>query len=599
MAIASFGFRRRHAGLTMAMLALAMASAGTFGCTKPAAKQSAAGPRTTPERTSRQPSNAKTKGKVVPKGSPRPSQAESAQRATSLYNEHCAGCHGDKGDGKGLAARFLFPKPRDFRAGRFRLISTTNGIPSRDDLDAVLVRGMPGSAMIPWAHLSVADRKLLVDRVLEFRRDGARDVERLLAEQNEEEISPQDLEAAAERAVTAGEVFRPAAETKASPKAVARGKELYVSKGCAACHGEKGKGDGQQKMVDAEGLPTRPRDLTRGIFKGTPDFASVYRRLWLGLPGTPMPSSQNLTAEQVADMVHFVLSLSDEATRAAAVLKRNHLVVQRVDKIPAEGGAKIWKNAPPVRLAMTPLWWRDDADPGLEVQALHDGTTMALRLSWRDDSADLHASRSQAFEDGVAVELYQGNSEPFVGMGGPKSPVDVWYWDADRQAPAFAVEDQYPNTVVDIYPFNEKVVESAEYQRPGTKLAAQPLVSLPAVAAGNQIVPSRDPGKHADLGAADPRKQAERGGSDLAVGGPGSVTFRLPKSQLVQAHGEWKDNRWTVVMTRALAVANPQDGVSLSAGGKASIAFAVWDGSHRDRDGQKLFSIWQDLLLEK
>ncbi len=26
-------------------------------------------------------------------------------------------------------------------------------------------------------------------------------------------------------------------------------------------------------------------------------------------------------------------------------------------------------------------------------------------------------------------------------------------------------------------------------------------------------------------------------------------------------------------------------------------ALAVWDGAHRDRDGQKLISIWQDLEL--
>ena len=45
------------------------------------------------------------------------------------------------GDGKGLAAAYVFPKPRDFQAGRFRLVSTSNTVPSRDDLHAVLLRG--------------------------------------------------------------------------------------------------------------------------------------------------------------------------------------------------------------------------------------------------------------------------------------------------------------------------------------------------------------------------------------------------------------------------------------------------------------------------
>ena len=84
----------------------------------------------------------------------------------------------------------------------------------------------------------------------------------------------------------------------------------------------------------------------------------------------------------------------------------------------------------------------------------------------------------------------------------------------------------------------------------------------------------------------------------MGAAGPGTITFRLAKSQLVTAHGVWKDGRWTVVMTRSLAVAGPDDGVALAPGESASIAFAVWDGAHRDRNGQKQVSIWQDLELE-
>lgn len=77
-----------------------------------------------------------------------------------LYLQHCAACHGEQGAGDGIAARFLFPKPRDFRLGKYRVVSTTNRIPSREDLDAVLVRGMPGSSMPPWRHLSKVERGL-------------------------------------------------------------------------------------------------------------------------------------------------------------------------------------------------------------------------------------------------------------------------------------------------------------------------------------------------------------------------------------------------------------------------------------------------------
>lgn len=504
-------------------------------------------------------------------------------RGTALYAQHCAACHGAKGDGKGLAATFLFPKPRDFRAGRFRLISTSNGVPTVADLNQVLVRGMPGSAMVPWAHLSEADRKLLAEHIVKLRRDGARDVELALAEESGETPSDDDLTESIDRVTVAGEVLDPPTASQPTPEAIARGLALYRAKGCAACHGVKGKGDGQQKMIDAEGLPTRPRDLTLGIFKGAPAFADVYRRLWLGMPGSPMPSSQQLTPVEIADLVHFVLSLSDDASREAVVLKRVAVTASRVQALPTDLSDEAWRQIEPIGMRVTPLWWRDDADPDLRVQAVHDNHSLALRLSWKDTEADLHALRSEAFKDAVAVELYRGPAEPFVGMGARDAAVDVWMWDADSSNAPSDVEDANPRLVVDLYPLAEATVPSAEYDRPGTKTSAQAKVALPARAAGNQIVPIDQEGKAAALDAA----------------GPGSVTFRLPKSQIVQAHGEWRDGRWTVMLTRVLRVPAGEAGLTLEPGTRSSIAFALWNGSMRDRDGQKLITIWQDLTLEK
>ncbi len=40
------------------------------------------------------------------------------------YDKECVACHGADGDGLGEAAYLLYPRPRDFTTGRFRLIST-------------------------------------------------------------------------------------------------------------------------------------------------------------------------------------------------------------------------------------------------------------------------------------------------------------------------------------------------------------------------------------------------------------------------------------------------------------------------------------------
>jgi mono/diheme cytochrome c family protein len=503
-----------------------------------------------------------------------------------LYLLHCAGCHGERGDGKGIASFVLFPKPRDFRAGRFRLVSTENLVPRPEDLETVITRGMPGSSMPSWPNLSQSERQLLVREVQKLYHEGIRDS--YIAQLKEEEgddfkIDEADVQEYLKKRTTPSEIVAAPKITAADETTITHGREIYQRQGCGSCHGTGGKGDGQQNMVDSEGLPTRPRDLTRGIFKGSDEPTAVYLRLKLGLPGTPMPSSGNLTDVELVDLTHYLLSLSTKEARQSAVLNRERIVARHVAKLPVQPNDVAWKDVKPALLRLTPLWWRDDAVSAIEVQAAHDGQQIALRLVWNDANADRFASRTEAFKDGVAAELVTGSTEPFLGMGAKGTPVDVWMWDADRDNSGGDVEDVYPRVVVDGYPLSEKLVESPEYQRPGTKTENQDPLTIPAQAVGNPIVRTT---KHPS------------GGTAMGAAGPGTGTFRLAKSQLVSAHGQWQDGRWSVVMTRTLAVNQPADGVQLTPGQTASIAFAVWDGSHRDRNGQKQISIWQGLELE-
>ena len=76
------------------------------------------------------------------------------------------------------------------------------------------------------------------------------------------------------------------------------------------------------------------------------------------------------------------------------------------------------------------------------------------------------------------------------------------------------------------------------------------------------------------------------------------MTFRPPTSQLVKSRGVWKAGRWNVVLIRPLTAKGSAIPVPLKPGARASLAFAVWDGGQRDRDGMKLITIWQDLVLQ-
>lgn len=504
-------------------------------------------------------------------------------RADGLYAQHCAACHGVNGDGNGLAARFLFPKPRDFRSGHFRLVSTTNTVPTASDLDLVLVRGMPGSSMPPWPNLSREDRQLLAARVIEFRREGIREHEQNEAKKFGDEVDEAEVAELVHDLTTPGPLVEVPALPARTPESIARGRNLYMTRGCAGCHADDGTGRVQQKMVDAEGLPSTARDLTKGIFKGNPDEVSIYRRTQTGIPGTPMPATSQMTHDEISSLVHYVLSLSDEKTRNETILNRTTVDAALMREVPEEPDDPRWQQVKSVRLRMTPLWWRNDFDPFLDVRAVHDGQSLALSLSWGDLHPDTHVGKVEAFRDAAAVQLFQGDAEPFLGMGTLGQAVELWLWDAGRQQKtAGDVEAANPNIVVDNYPPSEGLTESPEYSRPATRTAAQNVEFLSARAAGNPFAPV--PGGPA--------------ASTLEAGGPGTATFRPPMSQLVRSKGVWKDGRWNVVLVRPLSGRDSAISVPLKPGSRASLAFAVWDGGHRDRDGMKLITIWQDLVLQ-
>jgi cytochrome c len=500
-------------------------------------------------------------------------------RGHELYAAYCLACHGERGEGDGPAARYVYPRPRNFGSGKFRIITTDNGYPSDADLLRVITRGMPGSAMFPFAHLSEGDRLVLAGEVRRLVRASVLERLRRMAEERGED-DPDWVAERLEKLTRVGEpIAVPADWPPADTASVARGAALYREQ-CATCHGEKGKGDSPQVMRNDDGTLARARDFTRGIFKGGRDRDQLYARTVLGLPGSPMPANGQLKPEQRMDLVNFVLSLSDPAQQDRVEHHRRQLTARRVPgELPAEISEGAWQAAEEVPLVVSPLWWRDHDDPALRVAALHDGKSLAVHLTWQDATKNDQAVRPQDFEDMAAVQLSKGSPEPFLGMGGADKALDVWLWRAGwpaRPGEAADVDTTYPNMAVDSYPF----------ERPGDgprphAADRQDKDFLAAHAAGNQL--------------ADPSRPLSAG--NLQAKGFGTLTMRPRTSQAVTATAAWKDGRWTVVLRRPLEV-TPDDGIALAPGDGLSVAFALWDGAARDRNGQKMVSIWHDLRLE-
>jgi len=227
-----------------------------------------------------------------------------------LYAAHCAACHGVTGNGLGHAARYLFPRPRDFGAGGLQMASTNNGVASREDVEKVLARGMPGTSMQAFGTLSPPERERLAQEVLRLRREGARkQIIRAMREAGEEPVEA-EVRDAVERTTTPGRPVPLPDRWPSGDRAAASGKVAYRTLGCGKCHGDDGSGATNQPLFDAQGEPNRARDLIHEPFKGGRERESIYLRIAVGMPGTAHPAAPGLSQEELPDLVEYVLSLA-------------------------------------------------------------------------------------------------------------------------------------------------------------------------------------------------------------------------------------------------------------------------------------------------
>lgn len=282
-------------------------------------------------------------------------------KGRGLYREHCAHCHGVTGDGLGPTAAFLNPFPRDFRVGTFKFTSTDQGTkPTREDLRHTLREGIQGTAM-PAFKVALANEEIddLAEYVIYLNMRG--EMEKQLI-RDDEQLTPQYLSEVYNElygfwAEAEEKVFvPPPRERPETPEAlaqsIARGRELFLgAKGvnCVKCHGPQGLGDGgdvgyntwdkeHQDLLaanprEAAQLYTlslrkaQPRNLRSNVFRGGRRPIDIYRRLAVGIKGTPMPAQAvlgasdagseeaaktKLTTEEVWNLVDYVLSLPYE-----------------------------------------------------------------------------------------------------------------------------------------------------------------------------------------------------------------------------------------------------------------------------------------------
>jgi mono/diheme cytochrome c family protein len=254
-------------------------------------------------------------------GSPDVSAAH-LKRGAEVYSRYCVQCHGASGDGNGVAASYLNPKPRNYQPGIFKFTSTTYGSkPLREDLIRTVRRGIRGTSMPAFPLLPPKDLEAVVDYVLALTHRG--ELESKLAEEAEfnEQIDEKRLPELIQDILTRWHSARSKVVYPSTPMPefklanIEQGKQAFLTKGCAKCHGEDGRGMMASNVgVDAWGNPTKAADLTSGMLRGGTEPLDLYRHIDAGINGTPMPSFHGAFQQEpqiIWNLVSYVLRVAD------------------------------------------------------------------------------------------------------------------------------------------------------------------------------------------------------------------------------------------------------------------------------------------------
>ena len=240
------------------------------------------------------------------------------RRGQAIYQQRCAACHGATGDGNGEAAEYLYPRPRDYRRGIFKFTSTPYGAkPRREDLLRTLRQGAKGTSMPSFVQLPDDELEAVLDYVLVLTHRGELELALAIEAGNEDEISD---DAVNDSIAFILDQWKLAKEqqvwplTKAplySQESADLGEKAFLTEeaGCVKCHGKDGRGrttDNAQGFDDVWGFKTRAADLTAGMYHGGNRPEDIYRRIFSGINGTPMPSFKDKLSKEPDTFWHLV-----------------------------------------------------------------------------------------------------------------------------------------------------------------------------------------------------------------------------------------------------------------------------------------------------
>ncbi len=363
-----------------------------------------------------------------------------------LYQNYCAHCHGDTGDGDGIASLYFNPKPRDFTSGKYKIRTTDSGeLPTDGDIRKVIDEGMPYTGMPAFPGLNDEEITELIYYLKTFNEDFT-----------DPDFIVDPLE------------FRSAPAY--SEESAELGREVYVKNECYTCHGDTGRTDGVSAptLEDDNGIHIRAADLTkRWTFRGGSSREDIYRTFTTGLNGTPMPSyADSIPPEDRWRLVDYIYSLSNRDESQYSIIILAEPIEGDID---LSRGKSLFEDAtaanfPIVGQVILPGREFFPSVTELQVSAVYNAEEIAILVAWNDMMAETESSNAlnmpveifhmenrqdqseitepednhEKFSDAVAMQFPRkmpaGFKKPYFLYGDLKNTVDISFVDLAQQA---------------------------------------------------------------------------------------------------------------------------------------------------------------------
>src|SRR5262245_26522027 len=218
----------------------------------------------------------------------------------------------------------------------------------------------------------------------------------------------------------------------------------------------------------------------------------------------------------------------------------------------------------------------------IQVEAIRDSDSLALRVRWHDmradtsgqNAPDLKVPIEEEQEAGAPAAPAEGGGDSWGEAAAPAAPAapaaaegDVWgEASADAGAAAGGPASEFSDAVAVQWPLALPTGARKPYFNFGDATNAVDLWFF-------------------DLAKKEPRQYTGKGSGALTPSDTGELSG--------QAH--YDDGEWTVVYKWPL---RPTTGVPFNEGQFVPVAFSVWDGMTRERGNRRALTVWWHLYVE-